>query len=83
MTKQSPVYATDARDATLRYLRDPLNMRVLRQRLAVEGIFPAYAQAVRAAYPSLPRTFEADVVDMVRRALRAQTPRVVKRVRAA
>ena len=77
--QNTPLYLITARDKVLRYLADELNRRVLRQRLAIEGIYPAYAQTIAAACPELARNFYEDVIDMVRRALLAEKPQMVKR----
>lgn len=76
-----PVYLPAARDATVRYLADPLNRRALRERLAYgEGVYAAYSQAIAAACPALPETYYSDVVDMVRRALAAGRQPMIRRV---
>jgi hypothetical protein len=79
-----PVFLPAARDAAVRYLADPAHRRTLRERLAYgEGVYAAYAQAVAVACPDLSGTYYADVVDMVRRAIKAQSPRMIRRARRA
>jgi hypothetical protein len=74
------VFAT-ARDSTLRYLKDSRHADELARREARQGRQIAMVQAVREACPELSRTWEDDVADMVRAALRARAPRVAARVR--
>jgi hypothetical protein len=76
-----PAIFTTARDATLRYLKDPRHADQLAQREAREGRHTAYVLAVREACSDLSRSWEDDVADMVRAARKAQAPRMAARVR--
>jgi hypothetical protein len=73
------IYAA-ARDSTLRYLADPRHASELSMREAIQGRQVAYIQAVREACPSLSRTWEDDVAEIVRAARRARAPKVAKRL---
>lgn len=79
--KDTPVYLKTNRDKVLRWLDNPIEYAMLRQRMACEGPHYAYTQAVRDACPDLPASYELDVADMVRAALRARAPKRVRRLR--
>jgi hypothetical protein len=78
---KAPVFLTTARDATVRYLRsNPAAYWELRQRCAMQGKYPAYAQAIAKACPELARTYYDDVIPMVSEAMLAQPRRIVQPV---
>ena len=77
----TPVYLKTIRDKVLRWLDNPIEYAMLRQRMAASGPHYAYTQAVRDACPDLPASYELDVADMVRAALRARAPKRVSRLR--
>jgi hypothetical protein len=79
-TPSSSVTLRTIRDATLRHLDSPREYALLRQRLATHGLV-AYTMAVRDACADCPASFESDVADLVRAALKARAPRMIRRAR--